>query len=116
MDLAYLPYWLDEKFHYITKMCFPNKISTYLAAGIPILYHGPSDGSPARFLEKYPAGIGCHTTDPAEIIKSLSRFVTEKDFYAKAVIAIEKARTEEYNFDVFESRFLTFLTKLPERA
>jgi len=115
MDIAYLPYWLDEKYRYATQMCFPNKIPAYLAAGVPILYHGPSDGSPARFLANYPAGIGCHTTDSADIVKTLERFVREKDFYPKAAIAIEKARAEEYNLDVFESRFLTFLTQPLER-
>jgi hypothetical protein len=113
MDIAYLPYWLDEKYHYVTQMCFPTKLTTYLAAGVPILYHGPSDGSPARFLAKYPAGIGCHTADSADIIKTIERFVTEKDFYPKAASAIENARTGEYNLNVFESRFLTFMTNSP---
>jgi hypothetical protein len=53
-----------------------------------------------------------HTTDSADIIKTLERFVTEKDFYPKVAITIQKSRTEEHTPNVFESRFLTLMTQL----
>ncbi|MFH2101993.1 MAG: hypothetical protein ABIJ39_01375 [Chloroflexota bacterium] len=104
-DLAYLPYWLDEEHRYITSMCFPNKMSIYLAAGIPIFYHGPVTGSPAEFMKKYPVGLGCHSLDIAEIAKTLEQFVTSDSIYKTAAKAIELAIDEELNLSVFQKRF-----------
>jgi hypothetical protein len=44
--ILYCPYFFDEKRKEISKTSFPSKLSTYLAAGKPIFYHGPGYGLP----------------------------------------------------------------------
>jgi len=77
-DLAYLPYWIDPKYRLLTRLCFPSKFSTYLAAGLPIFFHGPKDSSPAKFMEAYPFGPMSNSLEPQEIGKQLVRFVSNK--------------------------------------
>jgi hypothetical protein len=108
-DLAYLPYWIDPKYRLITRLCFPNKISTYLAAGLPIFYHGPRDASPAKFMEAYPFGIMSDSFDPQEIARQLVHFVSNKRTYTTAGKAVKKAREKVLNLEVFQSRFREFL-------
>jgi hypothetical protein len=104
-DIGYLPYWLDANRLQTVGKTFPNKISVYLAAGIPILYHGPIEGSPERFLSKYPAGMSCHSLSLDDIISKLETIVTNKDFFRKTAESINKARINELNLDEFQTRF-----------
>ena len=110
-DVGYLPYWIDSKYGYTTRMTFPNKISVYLAAGIPILYHGPVHGTPVQFLSNYPVGVGCYSTDLDEIIKNLEIFVTDKKYFSISAKYINKARLEEYNLDRFRLNFKNLLSQ-----
>lgn len=109
VDVAYVPYWFDEAFRVSARLCFPGKITTYLAAGRPILFHGPEDSSPVRFLRRFPAGICCHSLDESEIIRSLSRFVNDPSFYASAAQAGRAALKEELSLSIFRRRFADFI-------
>lgn len=109
VDIGYLPYWSDDNHTPITTLTFPNKISVYLAAGIPILYHGHSLGSPAQFLSKYPVGLGCYSLDPNEIIKNLEAFVLNRNFFIESAKFIQKARLDEFNLDKFQFQFNKFM-------
>lgn len=105
VDVAYLPYWFASKYAVAVRQCFPNKFSTYLAAGCPTLFHGPKDSSPTRFLEKYPVGISCHSLDSSEIVACLKRFVVDDTFKATAAVARQQVLAEELNPEVTLRRF-----------
>lgn len=104
-DVLYLPYWFDKKYSSIVRLCFPNKLAAYLAAGKPVFFHGPKDSSPAHFLDRYPAGIACHSNNAEDLRRTLGRFIHEPDIHARAATAIRAALDEELNVRVFRSRF-----------
>jgi len=108
-DLAYLPYWFDKRHRLSVRLCFPNKLSTYLAAGIPVLFHGPEDSSVARFFRRYPAGVCCHSLDEGQIVASLERLASDGHLYTAAVAAGQAALDQELNITVFLNRFATLL-------
>jgi len=108
-DIAYLPYWIDEKYDYVTRMCFPNKLSVYLAAGIPVFYHGSPDASPSVFMKKYRIGVKCHSHAGNDIIDTLSKFINDAGNYARLSEGIKQARQEELNLKTFQSRFAHFI-------
>lgn len=103
-DLCYLPYWFDKEHQITARLAFPTKLTTYLASGSPVLFHGPSDASPARFLARYPAGVSCHSHEPHDIIAALTRLV-DPDFRAHAAGAMSRACEEELGLHVFRKRF-----------
>jgi len=109
VDVAYLPYWFENDFSLSVRLCFPNKLATYLAAGRPVLFHGPEDSSPARFLRRFPAGLCCHSLEGTEIIESLRRFIIDRDFYASATQAGQVARDQELNLMVFRRNFAALM-------
>lgn len=80
VDLGYLPYWFDEKFSRCVRQCFPNKLSLYLSASIPILYHGPADSSVERFLESYPVGASCNILDTKILADTIVRLALDQSF------------------------------------
>jgi len=72
--VAYLPYWFNERYREEVLFAFPSKLTTYLAAGLPLLHHGPAESSISQFMLRYPVGMSCHALDVdllAETIKRL---------------------------------------------
>ena len=109
VDLLYLPYWFDEKYASVVRLCFPNKLVTYLASGRPIFFHGPKDSSPVRFLNKYKAGICCHSMKEDDIINSLIQIIIDKELYSKSTQAGRRALIEEFDLDIFQQRFVKLI-------
>ncbi len=108
-DLTYLPYWFDTDRELFVRQCFPNKLSTYLAAGRPVFYHGPPYASVSEFLRRYPAGIRCHSLDRNEIVQSLRAVIRSPQLYSEAVSAGQRALVEELNLEVFRDRVAKLL-------
>ena len=109
VDVTYLPYWFDKAYGLSVRLCFPNRLATYLAAGRPVLFHGPEDSSPARFLRRFPAGLCCHSLEEAKIIDSLRRLIIDREFYALATQACQAAREQELDLRVFRRRFAALI-------
>lgn len=108
-DVNYLPYWFDEQRKLFVEQCFPNKLSTYLASGRPVFYHGPAYASVAEFLTRYPAGYCCHSLESAQIIRGLYRLMTDVQYYKDAVRAGQCALRDELSLGVFLDRFAALL-------
>ena len=105
VHVAYLPYWFDPLYSTSVRLCFPDKLITYLAAGRPVLYHGPEDSSPARFLARYPVGLCCHSLEPSMIVETLHRFVVDQNLYTRAASACQAALDAEFSPGVIRRRF-----------
>lgn len=61
-DFAFLPYPTDPEMALVSETSFPSKLTSYVAAGLPILYLGPVEGS-AAWEYIYSTGIGGLATD-----------------------------------------------------
>jgi glycosyltransferase involved in cell wall biosynthesis len=108
-DVCYVPYWFDDVFRAGVQLSFPNKVSLYLAAGRPIFFHGPRESAPARFLDRWPVGIPCHSLDAEEIVARLEVAATDDAFHEAAAEAIPRALHEELGLDRFRRSFADLL-------
>jgi len=104
-DLCYLPYWLDPRFAIATRLAFPTKLSTYLASGRPVLFHGPARSSPAQFFARYPAAVSCHSNAPADLVAAIAELIGDPDAYARAAMEGRRALSSELTVDLFRRRF-----------
>lgn len=104
-DVCYVPYWFDEAYRTPARLCFPNKIATYLAAGRPLFVHAPRGTSPVRFAEKYGVGRCCHSLDPEIVLASLTEFATDRAAYVAMAGASATAIDAELSMSVFIERF-----------
>jgi glycosyltransferase involved in cell wall biosynthesis len=82
LDALYCPYWFDPAFETEARLSFPSKLASYLAAGRPVLFHGPEYASPARFLKDNEAAFFCHSLEPGEIVERLADVVRDPAAYA----------------------------------
>lgn len=111
VDVAYLPYWFDERYRIATRLSFPSKLSAYVAAGIPVFYHGPDESSVTSFFNRYPIGVCCHSLSTSDIQASLVKF-TNTAFYAKFARVTEQAYVQEFDMEVLHDR-LSQLLEIP---
>ncbi len=109
MDIAYLPYWLAPKWSYVVKTAFPSKLSTYVAAGVPVFYHGPGNSSVSEFLRDYPVGLECDSLESSPILACLERLAGDREFLARAAAARQAALADELGRHVMLDRFAQLL-------
>lgn len=110
-DILYCPYWFDPVFETEARLCFPSKLITYLAAGRPVLFHGPSYASPARFLKEHNAALFCHSLVPSEVAAALQLLVLDKDLYRQTTHNGRKAFEEHLTLAAAKKSFFEFLDK-----
>ena len=108
-DLLYLPYPFDKKFENSVRYSFPNKLGVYAAAGVPVLFHGPSSSSVLRILEKYTIGPVCTSLQSEELKLAINEvFNKERDAFYRG--QSRRLRQDELNLEVFQQRFVKMVT------
>jgi hypothetical protein len=80
----------------------------YLAAGRPIVFHGPERSTPTRFLERWPVGVPCHSLDPRAIGDALTMAAAMRVSRSGGG-AIPQVLRAELGLHVFRRRFAEFV-------
>lgn len=105
-DVGYVPYWMDAAHADAARLCFPSKLSAYVAARLPVFYHGPRDGSPAELLGRHPVGVTCDRLEPEAIRSALDALLARAD---GASAACGQAFDEELGAHVLRRGFATLV-------
>ena len=113
--IGYLPYWFASNRSESVRLCFPTKLGTYLSSGLPIFFHGPRNSSVTSFLQKYPAGICCHSLEPAEIAAALETAFCDNRAYESMVANGRQVIETVLSRDLFFRRFAE-LIGVPETS
>jgi hypothetical protein len=90
-DLMYCPYLFDPSWGEDAELCYPSKITTYLASGRPLLFHGPAYASPARFLREWEAGFICHSQEAGDVAEQLTGIFADPNEYFRVAQNGERA-------------------------
>lgn len=104
-DFCYLPYWFEPSKRRHVELSFPNKFETYLAAGRPVVFHGPVYAGIAEAVKQYGVGICIHTLREDEIIANVERLITDqpiRESFEKAAISAFHA---EFNAKAMMRKF-----------
>lgn len=86
-NYAYLPYFYDENKMTTVTTSLPGKLSTYVEAKLPIIFHGPVYSSAALLINEYNLGsivTNRDSIDLEEVIKDLKR--VEKSNFEKCFV------------------------------
>lgn len=114
-DLLYCPYWFERHLNQVARLSFPSKLTTYLASGRPVFFHGHSYASPAIFLRKNNAALFCHSLNCQEIIQLLKSIISEEKLYAVIAQNGHQAFKNYMTFDILHRKFAELL-EVPENA
>lgn len=107
--LNYLPQPFEPDWRPFSELSFPSKLTTYLAAGVPILLHSPANASLPRFLAKHPFGELCTELDSSLLKQALRRIALDHDLRLASVAAAKRALSEDFSTKRFHSSFAEFL-------
>ena len=108
-DVLYCPYWFDPAFETESRLSFPGKLTTYLAAGRPVLFHGPEYASPGRFLQENDAAVFCRSLEPSKIIEALTTLASDAETYSRVARNGRAAFDEHLTFTSQRRSFAEFL-------
>ncbi len=107
-DFCYFPYWFAPAKRRHAEFSFPNKFETYLAAGKPVLFHGPEYAGITEIIHKYGVGLCVHSLKEEEIIRAVERLAQDaalRNSFSRAAIAAFhaefNAKTMMRNFEKF---------------
>jgi len=112
MDVLYCPYWFDRAFEAEARLCFPSKLTSYLAAGRPVLFHGPGYASPSRFLEENKAGVCCNSLDSSALLGHLQQLACDRQLYEQTARNGRRALELHLSLPRMRESFLRFLDTL----
>lgn len=112
-DILYCPYWFDPVFEKEARQSFPSKLTTYLAAGRPVFFHGPTYASPVRFLKSYDAAVFCHDLARSNIYNSIYRLILDPELYRSTAYNGTRAFMENLTLNTMRSQFFRFLGEEP---
>jgi hypothetical protein len=113
-DIGYCPYWFDADRARLVTTSFPSKLISYLTCSVPVLYHGPAIGTPAAFLERYPAGWSCHNLDVTEVASTIASLAGAPERLSAARAAATEAVAGEFSQATLRQRLAKWIGETEE--
>jgi hypothetical protein len=113
-DFNYLPQPFEPDWKPFARLSFPSKLTTYLAAGRPLLLHSPPDASLPPFNTVHRFASACTSLDGAELEQSLRRLL-DPNFASRCIEGGQAALAQEFSRERFRTDFAAFL-ELPATA
>ena len=105
----YLPQPFEDDWRPFAELSFPSKLTTYLAAGAPVLLHAPPHASLPAFFARYPFGALCNALDADMLATSLRDLCLDKELRHHAMQASKHALAAEFCVNRFRNGFAEFL-------
>jgi glycosyltransferase involved in cell wall biosynthesis len=108
-DFCYLPYWFTPKKRRHAELSFPTKLTTYLAAGRPVLYHGPAYAWAAQVMRDWRLGPSVHSLCPDDICRIIKGLVDKESLRELFSQAAREAFAKEFNARVMQANFVRLI-------
>jgi hypothetical protein len=108
-DILYCPYPFAASMDDVAKLSFPSKIPTYLAAGRPVLFHGPVYSAPALYLKDRGAGFVSRAIDPDAVYDGLLHLVEDEALYERLARGAQEAFVADFTLDRMGKKVRCFL-------
>jgi hypothetical protein len=118
-DVLFCGYPSAPEMNEVAQLSFPAKLPTYFAAGRPVLFVGPRDSSPGRYLIEREAAACPLLGGMSGIQAALLRLVEDEDWYARLARAGQRAFIADFTLDRQRAdfhRFLAFADATPAHA
>jgi glycosyltransferase involved in cell wall biosynthesis len=107
-DIAYLPISFRPSFSEFARLAYPTKLSTYLAAGTPVIVHAPPNSAPIGLCKMRGFGSVCTSMQAGDLADSLREAADERVASARAQ-AVAATCVEMFSRPVMRRQFARFL-------
>ena len=108
-DFLYCPYPFDPAMEQVARLSFPSKLVLYMAAGRPVIFHGPAYSAPAQYIAERGCGI-LATSLPAEgILREIERLGGNHQLYSEMASKARQAFLEDFTLESMARSFHDFI-------
>lgn len=108
-DILYCPYPFDQGMKEVSLYSFPSKLVLYLAAGRPILFHGPGYSSPAYYIKRRNCGIIASRAVATAVYNELEGLVRDPAAYRTMGRNAQAAFINDFTLESMDRSFNTFI-------
>lgn len=115
-DVLYCPYPYAPEMDEVSRLSFPSKLVTYLAAARPVLFHGPETASPGRYIVANDVGVVTLGVQASAIYNSLDRLARDAGLYRRCAENAAAAFQRDFTLERMRANFFEFLRIGPEAA
>lgn len=105
LDVLYCPYPFSTEMEETARLSFPSKVVLYLAAGRPILFHGPKLSSPAEYLRRKNAGYIVSVLEADALYDALCALATQPSLYRSLGENAQTAFRADFTIETMRSNF-----------
>ena len=112
--ITYLPQAFEASWRPFSEWSFPSKLTTYLAAGAPILLHAPEYASLPGYQERRQFARVCHWLDVEELVLALTELATNPKKREMVQSEAREALGQDFSKRRFVESFYEFLQVDPE--
>lgn len=103
--VAYLPLPFEQEYRDFSAYSLSTKMITYLAAGRPVLYHGPADSAAGRLLQVEEAAFSHNSLETADFAKIIAEIIANREFSASRANRGLKLVRERFQCDRISQEF-----------
>ncbi len=107
IDACYLGLWQEPEWRLFVKTSLSSKLTSYAAAGLPVIFDGPEESVAWRLIKSYGAGI--MLGDSAEVSSELRGLFTEKSMWESLADGSVQLWEKEFLMDVKMPLFVEHL-------
>lgn len=108
-DILYCPYPFDPGMKEVSLYSFPSKLVLYLAAGRPILFHGPDYSAPAHYINRRKCGLIASRLVATAAYNELERLVRDPAAYRAMASNAQAAFTSDFTLESMDRSFNMFI-------
>jgi glycosyltransferase involved in cell wall biosynthesis len=108
-DLLYCPYPFDPGMKEVSQLSFPSKLVLYLAAGRPIVFHGPDYSGPAAYVHRNGCGLVADQLFPTSVYNAIERLVSMPDLYRSCATGAQRAFIQDFTLSSMQRALSEFL-------
>jgi hypothetical protein len=112
---AYVGLWKDDVARPFARFSMSSKITTYAAAGVPVIIDGPEEAASWRLVDRYGAGILCGG-DEEESLRRLSSLFGEEESRRRMAEGSARLCREALDLDANIERFRDTLSRAARGA
>lgn len=108
-DFLYCPYPFAQDMEDVARYSFPSKLVLYLAAGRPVIFHGPDFSPPAKYISQ--KGCGVTATEPSAqtVISEIESLSNDPGQYQTIMKSAQSAFLNDFTLDSMARNFKDFI-------
>jgi hypothetical protein len=108
-DFLYCPYPFDPAMEEVARLSFPSKLVLYLAAGRPVIFHGPAYSAAARYIADRDCGILATSLSAEGILPEIEQLAGNPQLYCEMTSKARQAFLDDFTLESMGRAFHDFI-------